>query len=69
MVISFLNDVDKQLILELKNSIEKYHPVFPNKSYFFWTPCIVEYIKEQAFKIFSDKYSFNKIYNLDENSF
>ena len=29
MLISFLNDVDIQLILEFKNSFGKYHPVFP----------------------------------------
>ena len=28
MLISFLNDVDIQLILEFKNSFGKYHPVF-----------------------------------------
>ena len=29
MLISVLNNVDIQLILELKNSFGKYHPVFP----------------------------------------
>ena len=29
MLISFLNDVDIQLILDFKNSFGKYHPVFP----------------------------------------
>ena len=32
MIISFLNDVDKQLIIELKNSFCKYNPVCPKKS-------------------------------------
>ena len=30
MPISFLNDLDKQLILEFKISFEKYHPLSPN---------------------------------------
>ena len=41
MLISFFNDVDTQLILELKNSFEKYDPVFPKNPYsalFFWHP-------------------------------
>ena len=38
-LISFLNDVDIQLILEFKNRIGKYHPVCPNV-FFYWTSCI-----------------------------
>ena len=42
MLISFRDDMDIQLILELKNSFKKYHPVFPTKNFrdFFETLCI-----------------------------
>ena len=39
MLISFLNDVELHFVLEFKNSLGKYHPVF--KRCFLGTPCCI----------------------------
>ena len=51
MLISFLNYVDIQLVLEYKNSFGKLYPIFTKKflkGVFFGTPCI----KENSMTIF-----------------
>ena len=57
MLISFLNDVDIQLIVEFKKSFGEYHPVCPKnpERAVFGTPCIFINIIQIQIMIWYDR--------------